>query len=108
MKKSASVTLGLLAAAAMVGATGCRRTEVRDCVDQTRSLVSDSLCEQEDQWDESGRTGYNAQRLYFWSYGGATGGHLGDTVVGGHSSPTSGSAVVGRGGFGGSMDSGGS
>ncbi len=95
MKKSSNVTLGLLAAVAMIATSGCsRRTEVRDCVDENKRIVEDWRCGQ-------GRpTGYAGAWPYYWMYGGRAGGHLGDTVVGGSTSPTAGAHSVSRGGFG--------
>lgn len=105
MKKSSSITLGLLAAAAMVATTGCsRRTEVRDCVDKDHRMVEPALCEQRDEANQ--RTGYTGGGMYypfFWHYGGASGGNLGDVVMGGSATPTPGFSAVTRGGFGTSM-----
>jgi hypothetical protein len=101
MKKCSSITLGLLAAAALVATTGCnRRTEVQDCIDQDRHIVDSALC---DQQDEARRNGYIGRFPYYWNYGGSAGGHLGDVVYGGSASPTSGFSAVSRGGFGSSF-----
>ncbi len=104
MKKSSSVTLGLLTAVAMMATTGCnRRTEVRDCIDQNRQIVDERLCQQQ---DEQRQRGYGGAMPYYWMYGGSSGGRVGDTVVGGSTSPTPGVGAVSRGGFGTSMHGG--
>jgi hypothetical protein len=77
MRKSREVQLTLLAAIAL-SMTACRN-EHRDCVDAQGRLQPDSTC----------RSGmYGAHYIY----GGSSGGHVGDSVVGGS---------VSRGGFGG-------
>ena len=103
MKKSSSITLGLLAAAAMMVTTGCsRRTEVRDCIDKDRRLVEPALCEQQEEMRR--RPGYGGgYSPYIWHFGGSSGGRLGDMVVGGNPTPTPGVSTVTRGGFGTSM-----
>jgi len=76
MRKSKEVRLVLLTAVALA-LTGCR-DERRDCVDGQNRLQPDSAC-------HAGSTGAH------FIYGGSSGGHVGDTVVGG---------TVSRGGFG--------
>lgn len=72
MRKSREVPLTLLAAAALA-AIGCR-TDPQHCVDAQNHLMPDSYCEEH-------RGGYS------YVYGGSSGGHFGDMVVGGsHSS----------------------
>jgi len=84
MRKSREVPLTLLAAVALTS-IGCRE-EHRDCVDAQNRIVSDSSCS----------AGYSGAH---YVYGGVSGGHFGDAVVGGS---------VSRGGFGGIGGSGGS
>jgi len=76
MRKSKEVRTALLAAVALA-MVGCR-DERRDCVDMQNHLQPDSAC-------QAGAGGAH------YIYGGASGGHVGDTVVGGS---------VSRGGFG--------
>ena len=80
MRRSREINLTLLAALAFT-MTACR-DENRDCVDPHNRKLPDSVCED------------NAQSPYgaHYVYGGSSGGHVGDTVVGGG---------VSRGGFGG-------
>lgn len=78
MRKSREVQLTLLAVMAL-SMTACR-DERRNCVDSTGHLIPDASC-------QAGSPG-----AHYW-YGGASGGHIGDAVVGGSS--------VSRGGFGG-------
>lgn len=72
MRKSREVPLTLLAAAALA-AIGCRNGP-RHCVDAQHHLMPDSYCEEH----HSGG--------YFYVYGGSSGGHIGDSVVGASSS----------------------
>ena len=83
MRKSREVPLTLLAVAALASigtltTTGCH-DDPRHCVDATNRLQPDSVCE--------ARPGTG----YHYVYGGSSGGHYGDTVVG---------SSVSRGGFG--------
>jgi hypothetical protein len=84
MRRSREVQLTILAALAL-SLTGCR-DERADCVDPQNHKLADSAC----QVHSSGAR---------YIYGGASGGHVGDVVVGG--SVTRG----GFGGFGGGGDS---
>jgi hypothetical protein len=93
MKKSSRVRLTLLAAVALAAGSGCQKTEVRDCVDQDRRIVDDSLC----QGQPTNNTGGH---FFYWMYGGNSGGRFGDTVVGGSTTPAAGAQAVTRGGFG--------
>jgi hypothetical protein len=77
MRMSREVQLTLLAAVAL-SLTGCRDQHA-DCVDPQNHKVPDSVC-------RLGTPGAH------YIYGGASGGHIGDAVVGGS---------VTRGGFGG-------
>lgn len=88
MRKSREVPLTLLAAAAMAS-IGCHNGP-RHCVDAQNHLMPDSYCEEH----HSGG--------YFYVYGGSSGGHMGDTVVGAsHSSYSFGGFGHGGGGEGG-------
>jgi hypothetical protein len=78
MRKSREVHLTLLAVIAL-SMTACR-DERRDCVDSAGHLLPSTSCE------------VGSPGAHYW-YGGSSGGHLGDSVVGGSS--------VSRGGFGG-------
>ena len=79
MRKSREVKLTLLAAVAL-SVTACR-DERRDCVDAQSRLQPDAACQ------AGGVPGAH------YIYSGASGGHLGDYVLGGSTTP--------RGGFGG-------
>lgn len=78
MRKSREVQLTLLAAVAL-SMTACR-DERRDCVDSQNHLLPEASC-------QAGTGGAH------YVYGGSSGGHVGDSVVGASS--------VSRGGFGG-------
>jgi hypothetical protein len=101
MKKSSSITLTLLAAAASLSMSACKRTEVRDCVDQNHRIVDDRYCDQ-----QGGRGTYvpGGMMPYYWLYGGRSGGRVGDSVFGGSTTSMPGaravSGRVSRGGFG--------
>jgi hypothetical protein len=89
MRKSREVPLTLLAVAALASigsTTGCH-DQPRHCVDAQNHLQPDSVCE--------ARAGVGG---FHYVYGGASGGHYGDTVVG---------SSVSRGGFGGGGGEGG-
>lgn len=81
MRKSKEVPLTLLAAAAMVS-IGCH-DRPRHCVDGQSRLQPDAAC----QASSGGVVGG-----YHYVYGGSSGGHVGDFVIG---------ASASRGGFGG-------
>jgi hypothetical protein len=95
MRKSRDVPLTILAALAL-SSTACRDQprEARNCVDAQGRIVPDSNCDHQPH----GGVGYIP--VYRYVYGGASGGHEGDAVVGGRSSPSSGEEGVSRGGFG--------
>jgi uncharacterized protein YgiB involved in biofilm formation len=112
MKKSSSLTLTLLAAVASLAATSCRRTEVRDCVDQNRRIVDDRYCQQNNGTGYGGGYGGGGYMPYYWLYSGRSGGRIGDMVMGGATTPTAGARAVSgrsvsRGGFGHSFGIGG-
>jgi hypothetical protein len=109
MRKSKAVPLSVLAAAALLAATGCddHRSEVRNCVDAQNHIVPDSRCGQ------SPPSGGSAGG-YHYIYDGASGGNIGDTVEGGSGEPEAGARIVSgetgavvRGGFGGGDGDGG-
>ena len=83
MRKSKEVPITLLAALAL-STTGCEPPP-HHCVDSTGHLAPESYCRNQ-------ATGYS------YVYGGSSGGHIGDAVVGASSSPDD--AGVSRGGFG--------
>ncbi len=80
MRRSHAVPLILLAVAAVSAATGCREhpTQIRNCVDDNRHIVPDERCD-----DEPFTGTVILPGSYHYLYGGASGGHLGDAVVGG-------------------------
>jgi hypothetical protein len=88
MRKSREVPITLLAAlAAILSSTaGCSQDESRNCVDSQGRILPDSYC-----GSSSGIVGGP-----HYVYGGSSGGHVGDTVVGGSTE----SHGVGFGGFG--------
>jgi hypothetical protein len=85
MRRSREVPLTLLAAAALVS-IGCHE-QPRHCVDAQSHLEPDADCKL-----HSGTGGFH------YIYGGSSGGHVGDIVIG---------ASTSRGGFGGSGGEGG-
>jgi hypothetical protein len=107
MRKSQAVPLTLLAAAALSSGSGCddHPREVRNCVDGQNHIVSDQKCEHPSFYGGyygGGPWGFR------YIYGGASGGNMGDTVVGGSATAESEAVVfsgetgsVIRGGFGG-------
>ncbi|HEX4308565.1 MAG TPA: hypothetical protein VHZ25_00990 [Acidobacteriaceae bacterium] len=106
MRKSQAISFTLLAAAAVSFSTGCERhppTQIRNCVDDQRIIVSDDAC------DNAPFTGSAIlPGTYHYLYGGASGGHYGDKVVGGSWRPAVGARIVSgdtgavvHGGFGG-------
>jgi hypothetical protein len=82
MRKSREVNLTLLAAVA-VAMTGCR--DQRRCVDAQGHILPEGYC----QASDSRSLGYH------YVYGGWSGGHLGDTVVGSHATPRGGFGAIG-------------
>jgi hypothetical protein len=102
MKRTQHITLGLLAGMALAFTTGCNRTpERRNCVDETGSITSDQNCQMVEQRRRSGYIG--PQPYYHYLYGGSSGGHMGDRVVGGNPMP----GMSGGGGFFGGVSRGG-
>lgn len=94
MRRSREVPLTLLAAAAMAS-IGCH-SGPRHCVDAQNHLMPDSYCEE-----------HRAGGGFFYVYGGASGGHFGDSVVGASRSGGGFGAVFGGFGHGGGGEGGG-
>lgn len=92
MRKSKEVPITVLAALALF-TTACQDAETRNCVDAQGHIAPDANC-------QTATPGVP----YHFVYGGSSGGHIGDTVYGGSTTPSSG---VSRGGFGGGGDDGG-
>jgi hypothetical protein len=86
MRRSKDVSLTLLTALAL-SSTACdnRPIEVRNCVDAQGRIVPDPNCRQHSSGGGGG---------YHYIYGGTSGGHDGDTVVGGSAEPEAGAKVV--------------
>jgi hypothetical protein len=94
MRKSRDVPITILAALALF-TTGCHDTpESRNCVDAQGRIVPDTSCESPSRGTS-----------YHYIYGGASGGRVGDAVIGGSSTPSA--DGVSRGGFGHGGDGGG-
>lgn len=108
MKKSSAISLTLLTAVAALATSSCAKKEVRDCVDQNNRIVEDRFCDERNGQSQP-MSGYPGGFLpYYWRYGGSSGGHIGDAVIGGGTSPTPGTRAVSgrsvsRGGFGSSF-----
>ncbi len=83
MRKSKEVKLTLLAAMALT-MVACR-DERRDCVDAQGRIIPNTTC-------DAGSSGAH------YVYGGSSGGHIGDAVVGGSSTPRGGFGGIGGGG----------
>jgi len=75
----------------MAFTSGCRRTQVQNCVGADNRIVDDQLCDQTDQQRKNNPNGFYPYR---WLFGGSSGGRMGDTVVGGAADPTPGMGVV--------------
>ena len=95
MRKSREVKLTVLAAVAL-SMTACR-PEHRDCVDAQGHLQPDSACQ--------AGSGGRGSGGYHYVYGGSSGGHVGDYVLGGSTTPRGGFGGIG--GFGGGDSAGG-
>ncbi|HEY1578441.1 MAG TPA: hypothetical protein VGF82_15350 [Terracidiphilus sp.] len=90
MRKPREIQLTVLAAVAL-SMTACR-SERRDCVDKGGHLEPDAYCQ---------ATGGGSGSTYHYIYGGASGGHVGDSVIGGSSTPRGGFGAFGGDGGGG-------
>jgi hypothetical protein len=87
MRKSSDVPIALLAAFALLTAA-CHEPETRNCVDAQGRIVPDADCQNQSP----------GVPVYHFVYGGSSGGHFGDTVIGGSTTPSD--AGIFRGGFG--------
>lgn len=90
MRKTREVKLTVLAAVAL-SMTACRSGR-RNCVDSSGRIEPDSFCQ---------ATGGGPGSSYHYVYGGASGGHIGDAVVGGSVTPRGGFGAFGGDGGGG-------
>jgi hypothetical protein len=111
MRRSTQVAAPLLAAAAIAMLTGCRKPEMKRCVDETNHVVDESHCQnlplQQNQ-QQSYRPGFPIYPIYRYYYGGWGGYGLGSIVGGGGYAPIAGrsySTSTSRGGFGRSFSS---
>jgi hypothetical protein len=112
VRKSSQITLGLVASLAMAFTSGCRRTQVQNCVGADNRIIGDQYCDEADKQRRNSPGGYYPYR---WLFGGSSGGHIGDSVLGGSTSAWpgattvrgsgAGSGGVSFGGFGSSMGS---
>ncbi len=103
MKRSQTITLGLLTGMALAFTSGCRSTsQRRDCVDANNHIINDKNCTDAEDLRRRGY-GYGLGG-YHWLYGGSSGGHAGDAVFGGSATPSGGASSffggISRGGFG--------
>jgi hypothetical protein len=91
MRRSHAVPLTLFAVAALAATTGCENppTQIRNCIDDLRHIVPDERCDNEPFTGSVILPG-----SYHYIYGGASGGHTGDTVVGGSWQPKFGARIV--------------
>jgi hypothetical protein len=91
MQRSLAVALALLAVANLSAATGCEDhpTQIRYCVDDRMHIVPDERCDNEPFTGSVILPG-----SYHYLYGGASGGHLDDTVTGGSWQPEYGARIV--------------
>jgi len=91
MRRSHAVTLALLAVAILSGSPGCadHPVQIRNCADDNRHIAPDGRCDNEPYTGSAVLPG-----SYHYVYGGASGGHLGDTVVGGSLQPRFGARIV--------------
>ena len=76
---------------ALAFTSGCRRTQVQNCVGADNRIVGDQLC---DEADQQRRNNPNSFFPYRWIYGGSSGGNMGDSVFGGSTSPWPGATTV--------------
>jgi hypothetical protein len=114
MRRTKEIRLTLVTAFGMTFTSACNSPyrEVRNCVDAQGMIVRDQFCDQPE-------SSYAWSYHYHFIYGGSSGGHFGDTVFGGSSTPSARATVFsgetggivrggfGRGFFGGSGDGGG-
>jgi hypothetical protein len=91
LRKSSQITLGLVASVAMAFTTGCRRTQAQNCVGADNRIVGDQFCDDADQQRKNNTRSYYPYR---WLFGGSSGGHIGDSVLGGSTSAWPGTTTV--------------
>ncbi|RXH57744.1 hypothetical protein [Granulicella sibirica] len=118
MKRSIHVAAPLLALAASAMIAGCRKPEMRRCVDEHNVVVADALCAAQENLQQQNHGGgggvvFLPYRYYYGGYGGFG---LGSSVGGGGFTAAPGRSYVNssgvrsgtaRGGFGGSFSEGG-
>lgn len=112
MKRSLNVSAPLLAATALTLLSGCRRPEMKRCVDENNKVVDESFCKNapglQGNSQGNGNNGYRGGGgvmffPYRYYYGGGGGYGLGSSVFGGSTAPIAGhsySSSTTRGGFG--------
>ena len=111
MKRSLQVSAPLLAAAALTVLGGCRKPEMKRCVDENNKVVDESFCKNQQGLQGNGSGTTSGSRggggvmffPYRYYYGGGGGYGLGSRVYGGSTSPLAGhsySSSTSRGGFG--------
>ena len=115
MKRSAQVAAPLLAFAAAAMLSGCRKPEMKRCVDEHNVVVDDKLCQNQPATGQNQNQNQNNIPIFFpyhYYYGGWGGYGLGSlagggsfTEIPGHGYATSSGARSGtaRGGFGSSF-----
>jgi hypothetical protein len=97
MRRAKSISIPLLAGAALGLMAGCRRPEMQRCVDQLGNVAPENLCREEQQ--QSHPFGYVP--LYRFYYGGWGSYDIGSRVDGGSFTPVPGARYsTTRGGFG--------
>jgi len=89
MKRSAQVVAPLLAAAALSLLTGCRRPQMKRCVDENNKVVDDSFCDNPNQQQNNNALFPHTYHLYYGGWGGYG---VGSTAGGGSYSPTPGAS----------------
>ena len=103
-KRSSQVAVPLVAAAAVVLMSGCRKPEMQRCVDENNHVVDESLCANQPQQQRrsDGHGGFFFLPIPYRSYYGGMGGFdRGSSVSGGSYMPLPGrSYSTTRGGFG--------
>ena len=109
MKRSLQVSAPLLAATALALLGGCRKPEMKRCVDENNKVVDESFCKNAPnlQGNGQGNNGRQGGGMMFFPYryyyGGGGGYGLGSSVYGGSTSPLAGHSYgssTSRGGFG--------
>jgi len=106
VKKSSSVAAPLLASAALVFLAGCRKPEMKRCVDEHNTVVDDSMCNAQQQQQRPNPAGGFYPVPFRWYYGGWGGFGRGSSVGGGGFVPAPGhsyASPTSRGGFGSSF-----